>query len=118
MKYILNYGKLNNRQDVLLLDYTSRNKLMFSVQEILLGNAITEKQIVYLVAIQDEIIITENIALITELFCHKLTSLDVSKDTPIYLFEEESYQGCYEMALDMREENPLCYDKQVDFTLN
>ena len=83
MKYILNYGKLNNRQDVLLLDYTSRNKLMFSVQEILLGNAITEKQIVYLVAIQDEIIITENIALITELFCNKLTSLDVSKDTPI-----------------------------------
>jgi hypothetical protein len=118
MKYILNYGKLNNRQDVLLLDYTSRNKLMFSVQEILLGNAITEKQIVYLLAIQDEIIVTENIALIIELFCNKLTSLDVSKDAQIYLFEEESYQGCYEMALDMREENPLCYDKQVDFTLN
>ena len=34
-------------------------------------------------------------------------------NTPIFVFENESYESAYAVSLSMREGNPLCYDSQI-----
>ena len=54
----------------------------------------------------DEVIVTENIALIESV---AKNVLDYS-DCEVYLQEYSSYKDAYEVALNMREGNPLCYN--------
>tara|TARA_R110000823_G_scaffold223577_1_gene351689 strand:+ start:66 stop:389 length:324 start_codon:yes stop_codon:yes gene_type:complete len=52
-----------------------------------------------------EIIVTENSGLIFMLVCEGIAFSDT-----IHIHEYPSYEDAYKVALDMREENPKCYN--------
>lgn len=65
--------------------------------------------IVYLIAIGDEILVTDNVTDIDmEIFWHLFNICDSDE---IYVQEYNSYEEAYKVALEMKEENPLCYSK-------
>lgn len=65
--------------------------------------------IVYLIAIGDEILVTDNVTDIDmEIFWHLFNIVDSDE---IHVQEYESYEEAYKVALEMKEESPLCYKK-------
>lgn len=75
----------------------------------------------------NEILVTESFDIIQEyvddITCDAITTFELDKekdemdvsmayDAHFFIFEFESYEGAYEVALSMREGNPLCYDKE------
>ena len=60
-----------------------------------------------------EIIVTENIEVILSFmkFCEPYCLSKNEKGFHYHLFLQESFESCYRIASDMREGNPLCYDK-------
>jgi hypothetical protein len=66
---------------------------------------------VYLVSINEEILITENIAFLIEIFDGKLNSIyPFFEGEEIFIQEYNSYESAYKSALEMKEQNKLCYE--------
>jgi hypothetical protein len=77
------------------------------------------KNMVYLLSIGDggELFVTQNVLLIKELLEGKVAScpvLDKNKESVIFLQEYESYEDAYEVALSIKETNPLCYNNPIN----
>ena len=58
---------------------------------------------VYLLAFNDEIVVTESIIDFVE-------NLECLSDNSVYLFTYNTYESAYRNALQMREENKKCYN--------
>jgi hypothetical protein len=111
MKYKLHYAKLKLEGDIPCLEFTSKEDVRSFITSIVYPlKMINEK--VYLIAIQDEIFVTEDVLLIEELFNEDLYSANPfcggKKD--IFIQEYNSYEAAYKVALEMKEPNPLCYE--------
>jgi hypothetical protein len=77
------------------------------------------KNMVYLLYIEngDELFVTQNIILIKELLEGKVAPcpvLNKTKEFVIFLQEYESYEEAYEVALLIKEINPLCYNNPIN----
>lgn len=69
---------------------------------------------VYLLAIQDEVIVTDNYAFVEELFDGNINSVyPFYENEKIFIQEYESYEEAYDAALMMREGSELCYSKET-----
>lgn len=76
-----------------------------------------DENTVYLLAIDDEVIVTENLALIMEIMSSNVSSIGLMEDEKgicnVFLQEYESYEDAYSVALSMKETSPMCYsDKE------
>ena len=111
MRYKLHYAKLDLQGDIPCYELSGIEEVKNFVSGIVgqhpTGNA---ENMVYLIAIQDEVFVTENCQLVQELFDGNMNSAyPFYENEPIFIQEYPSYEDAYKVALDMKEENSLCY---------
>jgi hypothetical protein len=103
----LHYASLDLQGDIPCYKFKGIEELRNFVTGI-----ISKSDIVYLLVIQDDVFVTENTILISELFDGNLNSVyPFFEGEPIFLQEYASYEEAYKVALDIKEESPLCYSK-------
>lgn len=102
-QYTLYYAPLD------LLDNIKevKSKSLSSMQELLADIIIGKKNVVFLLAFEDndghsEIFVFDKYSQIFDSKC-------LGVYNKVFLQEYESYEEAYKVALDMREPNPLCY---------
>jgi arginine/lysine/ornithine decarboxylase len=122
MNYKLHYAPLDlNGQDIHCYEFRSS----IETSAFILSETTTESAIVFLISIGNDIFISENISAIVKFFNDNsilslgeaMENLLTEKDKEFYtgveieihLQEYESYEDAYDVALEMREPNPLCY---------
>ncbi len=125
MNYKLHYAPLDlNGQDIKELSFNSKTDMALFVRSIVLPAKLHADR-VYLCAFpEDEIIVSEDEFFVLSLFekdCHYLdrffTGVKVENGDVInfpneyFLQEYSSYEDAYKSALEMKEPNPLCYNK-------
>jgi hypothetical protein len=70
---------------------------------------------VYLLSLDDEVIVTESLALILDIIGGNISPLSLMEDENgecnIFLQEYYSYEDAYQTALHIKETSPLCYNK-------
>lgn len=117
----LHYAPLVLDGDIPCYEFENAVQLHFHLLQIL------KEGIVYLVATEDDIYVSEHNGTIQEFFkqrcprflfteiekeeCHELVDKEESRVVVFYLQEYASYEEAYEVALDMKETSPLCYPK-------
>jgi hypothetical protein len=107
MKYKLHYAKLKLEGDIPCLEYTSGKSRMGAIMD-----RVCTKPKVFLLNISN----TNGDDIATFVFEHYWEILFLEKDNlknyPImYLQEYNSYEAAYKAALEMKEPNPLCYER-------
>lgn len=112
----LQYASLPMDKDVLEIPFTRRNDLELWLENLRSKNL--NKSIVYLLTSggDSEIIITDQFQMIDKVFTevNQNNMFPISLwNSEIFLQEYESFESAYACALDMRENNPLCYDKDL-----
>ena len=109
MSYKLHYAKLDLQGDIPCLEFPSIEEVRSFITSIVYPLKMVNKK-VYVVAIQDEVIVTENGLLVEELFDGNLNSAYPFYEVEdIFIQEYSSYEEAYKVALDMKEVSPLCY---------
>lgn len=108
MSYKLHYAKLDLQGDIPCLEFPSIEEVRSFITSIVYPLKMVNKK-VYVVAIQDEVIVTENGLLVEELFDGNLNSAyPFYEGEDIFIQEYSSYEEAYKVALDMKEVSPLC----------
>ena len=70
------------------------------------------RELVWLVSIENEIFISDNHAMVQNLFdTHYNAAYPYFENSKIYIQEYQSFEDAYSVALNMRETSPLCYNK-------
>ncbi len=114
MKIKVHYAGLELTADIPELVFNTKKSFINWLTDMLYS----KKDVVYLVCIQDDIFVSENKQMICNLFENPLTAVyPYYEDTPIFIQEYSSYEDAYDVALDMKEESPLCYDSTPDLDL-
>lgn len=126
MNYKLHYAPLDlNGQDIQELNFEDTLELTAFVM-----SGTSTDEVVFLISIGDEVIVTESILFVLKylqgelyhkpIFDNTLRDLqkefddllnEVTKTTNIDIFLQEysTYEEAYKVALEMREQSPLCY---------
>ena len=121
MTYELHYAGLNETE---IEVFKLRDEIDLAL---VLGHCINTNDRVYLVSINDEVFVCDNIR-VAVFFINKFKSVmrvefsdnedmnnfDPNKELPakkVFIQEYDSYEEAYKVALDMKEESPLCYGK-------
>ena len=114
MPYKLNYASLQNDGDVRLKEF----KKAIERRSFMLDAVFNGKPIVYLLLIQPDTVHEKYLHQVEKIYVFQIWA-DIANivDDPAYnsrwntfhLHEYESYESAYEVALSMRETNPLCY---------
>ena len=107
----LHYAKLDLQGDISCYELNGIEEVRNFVSGIV-GQHPTGKadNMVYLIAIQDNVFVTENCQLVQELFDGNLNSAyPFFEGEDIFIQEYPSYEEAYKVALDMKEVSPLCY---------
>jgi len=115
METTLHYAPLVLGGDIPRHVFNSKKGVLKFFQNLFLKEPNTHSEkTVYLLAMQGEIFISTNTCFIEELFESKLNSIYPYYEgdgNDIFLQEYASFEEAYKVALDMKEEDPLCYDK-------
>ena len=126
MNYKLHYAPLDlNGQDIQELSFDSAKEISLFISSIILPAKLHSDRVYVCTFPQDEIIVSENPFFILSLFennsfyLHNYATSIVDNNGEIsialpneyFLQEYETYEEAYKVALDMREPNPLCYNK-------
>jgi len=108
MIYKIHYAKIDlNDGDIPCLVFNSIKRVRAFIASIVYPLKTVNGK-VYLIAIQDEVIVTENGLLLQELFDHKLNSVyPFYEGEDIFIQEYPSYEDAYKVAIDMKEVSPL-----------
>ncbi len=127
LNYLTQTFKINNMKKTFELYYAQRtilNRLLDIVHKefespvqrsaFIRSNTITSKPVVFLLAIEtklgnetnSDIYVFENWDSVSFIYDDKRQSI-------MYLQEYESYEDAYGVALEMREENKLCYNNDI-----
>lgn len=124
MKVNLHYAKLDLQDDdIPCYEFTSIEEVRSFITSIVYPLKMVNEK-VYVIAIQDEVIVTENGLLIEELFNGNLNSAyPFFENEDIFIQEYPSYEDAYKVALDMKETSSLCYNNnnkipQITITFN
>ena len=109
MKQKLHYAKLNLEEDISCLEFNNREELVGFLRKNI------KEGIVYLLAINDnisdDVFVTDNTSLVIELFNNHLNAAYPFHEKGTCLFEFDSFEEAYEVALMIKEVSPLCYCK-------
>lgn len=120
-KIIVHYASILTKDDIPAIEFIDSNEL-FDYLEII-GETTEQSPVVFVCAIDEvngfasEIFITENIDTIIYNISEYPDILDneehcgMDNILNIYLQEYESYEDAYKIALSMKEDSPLCYNK-------
>jgi len=116
MNYELHYAPLELNGDIEKFETKVYNNLVDAVKQRMCYDLM---DVVFLLAFEPEnkkyaeIVITENLSFIVELFEGGLFGdLDLSIDVQrVFIQEYKSYEEAYKVALNMKEESPLCYSE-------
>lgn len=101
MTYKIYYAKLDLQGDTPCLKLPSIDEVRLFIQSIIYPLKLVNEKI-YVIAIQDEVIVTENALLIEELFDGNLNSLyPFYEGDDILIQEYKSYEEAYKAALDI-----------------
>ena len=108
----LHYAKLETQGDIPCYELIGMKQVRNFVAQILDQHPTgTAENMVYLVAIQDDVFVTQNCQFITELFDCKLNSVyPFFENENIFIQEYSSYEEAYRVALDIKEEINICYN--------
>ncbi len=112
----VHYAKLNLQGDIPCYEFQGIEDLRTFVNGIIdQHSGFKAENMVYLIAIQDDVFVTENLQLVQELFDGNLNSAyPFYEGEDIFIQEYQSYQEAYKVALDMKEDSPLCYSSQTN----
>ena len=109
MIYKIHYAKLDLQGDIPCLEFPSIEKVRSFITSIVYPLKMVNEK-VYVIAIQDEVIVTENGLFIEELFDGNLNSVyPYNEGEDIFIQEYPCYEEAYKVALYMKEVSPLCY---------
>jgi hypothetical protein len=109
MSYKVYYAQLHLQGDVPCLEFASIEEIRSFITGIIYPLKMASEK-VYVVLIQGEVIVTDNVLLIEELFDGNLTSAyPFYEGEDIFIQEYQSYEEAYKIALMMKEFSPLCY---------
>jgi hypothetical protein len=107
----LHYAKLDLQGDIPCYELNGIEEVRNFVSGIV-GQHPTGKaeKMVYLIAIQDDVFVTQNCQLVQELFDGNLNSVyPFFEGEDIFIQEYSSYEEAYKIALNIKEVSPLCY---------
>ena len=116
MIYKIHYANLNLQGDIPCLEFTSIEEVRSFIISIVYPLKMVNER-VYVIAIEDEVIVTEDVLLVQRLFDDNFDSVyPLHECDVIFIQEYLSYEEAYKVALDMKETSPLCYsnDLQAD----
>lgn len=111
----LHYAKLDlDGDDILKVEYQNKYEMSNSIYGLVFNN---NNNIVYLACYKDEILVTHRLSSVDSFF---QSMLDWEKEPDeiiddyetAYIQEYNSYEAAYEVALDIRETNKLCYEPE------
>jgi len=109
MIYNIHYAKIDLNGDITCLEFTSIEEVRSFITSIVYPLKMVNEK-VYVIAIQDEVIVTENGLLLEELFDGNLNSAyPFYEGEDIFIQEYPSYEEAYKVALDMKKVSQLCY---------
>ena len=115
MKYKLNYAKLDlDGEDIPCYSFNEKQEVRNFVDGILGQHpSLFTENCVYLIGLDEQVVVTNNCALVSELFDAKLNSVyPYYEDDEMSIHEYDSYEEAYYVALRMMEDSPLCYKKE------
>lgn len=116
MNYKLNYAKLNLTSDIPCLEFDTKWKLLDCVNDFYKQywhSTCLDK--ICLIAINDQLIVTDNIVTILNYIYNELGHF--SYYTNVSIHEFSSYEEAYKFAILLKEESSLCYSDNVDIDL-
>lgn len=102
--YKIHYAKLDLQGDIPCVELQSFREAYAFIESVLYPET---KNKVYLLAVEDEIFISETASLICKMY---KDAISYSKQKEIFLQEYQSYEDAYRVALDMKEVSALCYN--------
>jgi len=107
MSYKLHYAELQLQGDISCIEFESKYKMLDYITDIYKNNWVTYLDKVCLVAISDHLIVVNSLGRILKFVNDELNHIDF--DAEVFLQEYGSYEEAFKVALDMKEDNPLCY---------
>jgi hypothetical protein len=103
----LHYAQIDIQGDIPCYELNGMDGVINFVSKILDQNT---EGIIYLIAIQYDVFVTENCALVYELFSnHLAAAYPYYENEAIFIQEYSSYEEAYEVALSIKEVSPFCY---------
>ena len=110
----LHYANLNLQGDIPCYEFYDEGGLIDFVQRIAY-KGLKDKNVVYLIAIQDEVFITDNPSTLVTYFESPLNTANLQYNgEDIFIQGYSSFEAAYEVALMMKEESPLCYEPDLN----
>jgi hypothetical protein len=106
MKYNIYYAPLDFNVDIHSMEFNAVEEVIGFITSIVYPLKLVNDK-VYLLALDDEILVTDNGLLISSIFEHNYMNLYDANE--INLHEYGSYEEAYKIALMMKETNHLCY---------
>lgn len=103
----LHYASLDLQGDIPCVEFESKYEMLDYVSKIYNNNWLTYLKKVCLVSISDHLIVVNSMSRILNFINDELNHIDFGTD--VFLQEYPSYEEAFKVALDMKEENPLCY---------
>ena len=107
MSYKLHYAELQLQGDIPCIEFESKYKMLDYITDIYENNWITYLDKVCLVAISDHLIVVNSLGRILNFVNDELNHINFGAE--VFLHEYGSYEEGYKVALDMKEDNTLCY---------
>ena len=104
----LHYASLDlGDNDIPCFEFQSKYEMLDFVSKLYENNWLTYLKKVCLISISDHLIVVNSMSRILKFINDELNHIDFGTD--VFLQEYASYEDAFKVALDMKEENPLCY---------
>ena len=108
MKYKLHYAELNSDSDIELIEFDSIEER----QDFIADKTISVKQKVFTLIIHWSENSDDDLGVYIFDCFRDIEKIVLQRAVVFSLFEWESYEDAYANALDLKELNPLCYNKK------
>ena len=103
----IHYAKVDLVEDIPCYEFETEINAFEWVLDILHGQ---KNNVVYLVSINDEVVVTDDNLIVAQIFSGGVSSVYPYTGNDIFIQEYKSFETAYRVALAMKETNPKCYD--------
>ena len=109
----VHHAPLDFKGEITCREFDSIDETRFFICDIIYPLKMVSDR-VFLVSVNDELIVTENALFIHNLFINNEFDIDIFTDfeTNIFIQEFYSYEEAYKVALMMKETSSLCYEQK------
>jgi hypothetical protein len=115
-KFKLHYAELELQDDIPCFEFDSKYKMLDYISNIYKNNHFTTLNKVCLVAIWDDLIVVDSVSRIIEFVNNGVDNHLSLELQEVFLQEYDSYEEAYKVALNMKEDSPLCYSNKINDT--